>query len=295
MALIGMTGFGRSEGVSGDVAWAWEVRSVNGRNLEVRVRTPQGAEAWEAKAREEAQKRFRRGNIQITLATRREGAPLVAPAVNQALAEALIAAGEAHVAAGRVRPASWGEILSVRGVVEFAETVEDEAVKAAREAALADGLAAALDACAQARRAEGAALTGVLGGLVDRIAEIAAQAEAPAAALPGAIKARIEARLAELLESPPVDPQRIAQEAAALALKADVREELDRLAAHVAEARKLLANGEGAGRRLDFLAQEFHREANTLGSKSAVPALTQASLALKALIDQLKEQAANVE
>ena len=295
MALIGMTGFGRSEGVAGDVAWAWEVRSVNGRNLEVRVRTPQGAESWEAKAREEAQKRFRRGNIQINLATKREGAPLVAPAVNHALAEALIAAGEAHVAAGRARPASWGEILSIRGVVEFAETVEDEAVRAAREAALAAGLAAALDACAEGRRAEGEALTGVLTGLVDRIAVIAADAEGPAAALPAAIKARIEARLAELLATPPVDPQRIAQEAAALALKADVREELDRLAAHVAEARKVLANGEGAGRRLDFLAQEFHREANTLGSKAAVPALTQASLALKALIDQLKEQAANVE
>lgn len=295
MALIGMTGFGRSEGVAGDVAWAWEVRSVNGRNLEVRVRTPQGAESWEAKAREEAQKRFRRGSIQINLATKREGAPLVAPAVNHALAEALIAAGEAHVAAGRARPASWGEILNIRGVVEFAETVEDEAVRAAREAALAAGLAAALDACVEARRAEGEALTGVLTGLVDRIAVIAAEAEGPAAALPAAIKARIEARLAELLDTPPVDPQRIAQEAAALALKADVREELDRLAAHVAEARKVLANGEGAGRRLDFLAQEFHREANTLGSKAAVPALTQASLALKALIDQLKEQAANVE
>jgi uncharacterized protein (TIGR00255 family) len=294
MSVVSMTGFGRAEGVSGATRWIWEARSVNGRGLDVRARLPAGFDAFESAAREAAQKRFRRGSVQVTLTLRRE-ATAAPSAVNTALVEQLLAAGAAHVKTGLVAPPRWDGLLMVRGVLSG--DVEDESAeaRAALEASLTAGVAAAFDALERTRRQEGASLAATLSALLDRIEHLTIQARTLAAAQPEAMIERLRARVAAAAPDVQVDPQRLAQEAALAAARADVREELDRLAAHAQEARSLLSGAEPAGRRLDFLAQEFNREANTLCSKSSDLALTRLGLDLKTTIDQLREQSANVE
>ena len=290
-----MTGFGRAEGAAGPVRWAWEARSVNGRGLDVRARLPLGLESLEQAVREAAQKRFKRGAVQINLNVRRDAAAGAA-AVNLALLEQLLEAGRPFIEAGRAAPPRWDGLLQTRGVLTGGETEEETPeARAALERTLLAGVNTALDALAAMRAQEGAALRALLEGLLDRIESLADQARGLAAAQPAAMIGRIETRLAALSPEVRLDPQRLAQEAALAAARADVQEELDRLAAHAQEARALLAGGEAAGRRLDFLAQEFNREANTLCSKSSDLALTRVGLDLKTTIDQLREQAANVE
>src|SRR5215217_7906944 len=280
MALSGMTGFGRAEGSLGDWSWAVEARSVNGRNLETRYKAPPGFDALEKPIRDSAQAR----RTETTAATQ----------VNIAQVERYLDALEPYIAAGRVhRPAADG-LLALRGVIEAAEAEDDGDTRAALEQALAGSIALALDALKTARLEEGAALTPVLSGLIDRVEALVAAAEAEAAGHPAVIKDRFVRRMAELLDQA-VSDERIAQEAAVMATKADVREELDRLAGHVAAARALMASDAAAGRRLDLLTQEFMREANTLCSKSATPALTAIGLDLKAVIEQFREQVQNVE
>ncbi len=293
MSLSGMTGFGRAEGAAGAWSWAVEARSVNGRNLEVRFRGPPGFEGLERVAREGAQARFQRGQLNVGLqAKRSEGAGSVR--INTEQLERYLQAGAPYVATGMAAPPRLDGLLSLRGVIEAADGVDDPDALAALEAAMGASIAAALDALATARREEGRALEGVLGGLVERIAELVGQAQIHAAAQPAAIKDRFERRMAELAGEA-VDADRVLLEAAALATKADVREELDRLTGHVAAARALLATDGAVGRRLDFLTQEFMREANTLCSKSAIAALTTVGLDLKAVIEQFREQVQNVE
>lgn len=294
--LLGMTGFGRAEGQAGDVAWAWEARSVNGRNLDVKFKLPPGYEAFETKIREGCAKRFKRGSIQVSLATKRDSTnigPMVR--VNHEMIALYLAEGQALIEQGKVARPSWDGLLQVRGVLESADFVEPDDVKAAREAALAIGLESALDALLAARQREGEGLFTLFEALLTRIETVTLQAEAAAEAQVVAIADRVQKRAAELLGDVPYDQQRLLQEAAALALKADVREELDRLRAHSGQARALLQQGGDIGRKLDFLAQEFHRESNTLTAKAAALELTRAGLDLKASVDQLKEQAANVE
>ncbi|GBF57317.1 hypothetical protein PbB2_00982 [Candidatus Phycosocius bacilliformis] len=294
--LLGMTGFGRAEGQVGDVAWVWEARSVNGRNLDVKFRVPPGYETFEPRIREGCSRRFKRGSIQVSLSTKRDISqigPLVR--INQDMVDYYLSAGASLIAEGRVDRPRWDGLLQLRGVVESADIVEPDEVRLAREAALATGLEAALDGLHEARLREGDGLLVLFDQLLGRIAAITATAEAAAEAQVVAIRDRVQKRAGELLGDVPYDPQRLLQEAAALALKADVREELDRLAAHTEQARALLAQGGDIGRKLDFLAQEFHRESNTLTAKAAALELTRAGLDLKATIDQLKEQAANVE
>ncbi len=293
MPLSGMTGFGRAEGALGDWSWAVEARSVNGRNLEVRFRAPPGFDALEKPIREGGQARFQRGQVNVNVQARRaEGAG--GATVNIAQLERYLEAVQPYVAAGRALPPSADGLLGLRGVVEAAEAEDDAEARAALEQAIAVTVGQALDGLKAARLAEGAALTPVLAGLVDRIEALVAAAEAEAAGHPLIIKERFVARMAELLAQH-VGEERIAQEAAAMAVKADVREELDRLAGHVAAARTLMAGEGAAGRRLDFLTQEFMREANTLCSKSATSALTAIGLDLKAVIEQFREQVQNVE
>jgi uncharacterized protein (TIGR00255 family) len=288
-----MTGFGRAEGALGAWSWAVEARSVNGRNLDVRFRGPPGFEALERAAREGAQARFQRGQLTLGLqAKRAEGAGAVR--LNLEQLERYLAAGEPYVASGRAQPPTLDGLLALRGVIEAADGLEDPDAQAALEAAMAATIGAALDGLAVARREEGAALTGVLAGLVDRIAELVEAAHGLAAEQPAAIRERFQKRMAELAGDA-VPEERIVQEAAALAGRADVREELDRLNGHVAAARALLAGDGAVGRRLDFLTQEFMREANTLCSKSALSALTATGLDLKAVIEQFREQVQNVE
>ena len=293
MAISGMTGFGRAEGASGEWSWAVEARSVNGRNLEVRFRGPPGFEGLERLAREAAQGRFQRGQVSLGVQARRSEAA-TAVQVNIEQLERYLAAGAPYVATGMAAPPRLDGLLSLRGVIEAADALEDPDARAALEAEMAASIAAALDGLLAARRQEGAALSGVLTGLVDRIAALVAQAHDLAGAQPAAIKERFERRMAELAGEA-VGQDRIVQEAAALAVKADVREELGRRWGHVEAARCLLGSEGAVGRRLDFLTQEFMREANTLCSKSALGALTAVGLDLKAVIEQFREQVQNVE
>jgi len=293
MTVGGMTGFGRAEGALGAWSWAVEARSVNGRNLEVRFRGPPGFEGLERAAREGAQSRFQRGQLTVGVqAKRAEGAGSVRLNLDQL--ERYLAAGAAYVAAGQAAPPRLDGLLALRGVIEAADVVEDPDALAALEAAMAVSIGLALDGLAAARAEEGRALQGVLDGLVAHIGDLTGKASALAAGQPAIIKARFEKRLTELAGEA-VTEERILQEAAAMAVKADVQEELDRLRGHVDAARGLLGAEGGVGRKLDFLTQEFMREANTLCSKSASGALTSVGLDLKATIEQFREQVQNVE
>ena len=288
-----MTGFGRAEGASGAWSWAVEARSVNGRNLEVRFRGPPGFDTLERVAREAAQSRFQRGQVNVSVQARRAAA-VGAAKVNRELLQRYVDLAAELTASRQAAPPSADGLLALRGVVEIGEEDEAPEARAAVEAAMAVSLAAALDALKVSRQAEGQALGKVLEGLVDQIEALRGEAEAEAAAQGPAIRDRFAKRLAELLgEAAPAD--RIVQEAAVMAVRVDVREELDRLASHVAAARALMADDAAAGRRLDFLTQEFMREANTLCSKAATTGLTRTGLALKAAIDQFREQVQNVE
>ncbi len=293
MALSGMTGFGRAEGALGAWSWAVEARSVNGRNLEVRFRGPPGFESLERASREGAQARFQRGQLTVGVqAKRAEGAGAVR--LNLEQLERYLAAGAPYVASGQATPPALDGLLSLKGVIEAADAVEDPERQAALEAAMAASIMAALDELAAARGEEGRALLGVLGGLVDHIGGLTARSADLAQGQPAIIKARFEKRLTELAGEAATE-ERILQEAAAMAVKADVQEEIDRLRGHVAAALDLLAAEGAVGRRLDFLTQEFMREANTLCSKSASGALTAVGLDLKATIEQFREQVQNVE
>lgn len=291
--ISGMTGFGRGEGALGAWSWAVEARSVNGRNLDVRFRGPPGFDALERVTREGVQSRFQRGQVTVGVqAKRAEGAGSVR--LNLEQLERYLAAGAPYVASGQAAAPSLDGLLALRGVIEAADAVEDAEAQAALEAAMALSIGVALDGLAAGRAEEGRALAGVLDGLVGHIGELTGKASALAAGQPAIIKARFEKRLAELAAEAATE-ERILQEAAAMAVKADVREELDRLRGHVDAARALLATDGGVGRKLDFLTQEFMREANTLCSKSASGALTSVGLDLKATIEQFREQVQNVE
>lgn len=293
MALSGMTGFGRAEGAAGDWTWAVEARSVNGRNLEVRFRGPQGFDGLDRAAREGAQSRFARGQLTVGVQAKRSesGAQVQ---VNLEQVERYLKLGAPLIAEGRIAPPTLDGLLALKGVLEQAETLDDPEAQAALEAAMAASVGAALDALAASRREEGVALTSVLMSLTDKIADLVAQAQDLADGQPGAIKERFARRMAELVgEAASAD--KIVTEAAAMAVKADVREELDRLRAHVDAARGHIISEGPQGRRLDFLTQEFMREANTLCSKSALGSLTTVGLELKATIEQFREQVQNVE
>lgn len=296
MPLNSMTGFARVEGSYGAARWHWELRSVNGKGLDARFRLPPGLDRLDARLRAELARHLRRGNCQITLTMDRtaEASPL---RVNREALRAVVdAVGELRRTMETAPPRPEG-ILALKGVLENAEDIEEtEEERAAFEEALVNSFAEAAAALAQARAEEGAKLESVLLGQTDIIEKLTADAAACPAAAPEAIKARLMAQVNELLgASPSLSEERLAQEAAILATKVDIREELDRLAAHVAQARELLASAEPVGRRLDFLTQEFNREANTLCSKAADVSLTRIGLDLKTVIDQFREQVQNVE
>ncbi len=292
-----MTGFARADGARAGQSWTWEVKSVNGRGLELRFRLPPGLDAIELPARVLVGERLKRGSV--TVALRLDTGPAVTGyRLNQALLKQLgdiVREAEGVVESA---PPRLDGLLALRGVLEPEEVRFDEAERAQQEAAMLVDLANALDRLREGRAAEGARITGMLNALLHDITALIAAAEETAAVRLDSRQARLSQGLAELLEQrPPLSEDRLAQELALLAVKADVREELDRLKAHVAQAHELIAKGDanGAGRRLDFLAQEFNREANTLCSKSGDVALTRIGLDLKLAIDRLREQVQNVE
>jgi uncharacterized protein (TIGR00255 family) len=291
-----MTGFARIEGEAEGLAWAWEIKSVNGKALDLRLRLPPGFDALELPLRALLSERLRRGSVSANLGIIRaaNGANL---RVNRAALEQVLAlARELQRDVGATPPSTDG-LLGLKGVLESGEDeVPDAALRARREAALLAGCRRAVDELMGMRRAEGARLADVLRERLDEIAGLVAQAERTAAVQPDAVRARLRALVDALRDAAPmIAEERFAQEAALLVAKADVREELDRLHAHIAAARELLAEGAVIGRRLDFLCQEFNREANTLCSKSADVDLTRIGLGLKVAIEQLREQVQNIE
>ena len=291
--LSGMTGFGRADGAGQGWTWSVEARSVNGRNLEVRFRGPGGFDNLERLAKAAGQARFARGQVSIGVQAKRVEAGEAAVTINAAvLARYLTLANE--LAEDGATPPSADGLLALRGVIEAPEEVDDPEARAALEAAMAGTVEQALDALKASREGEGALLKPVLDDFIAHIEALVSSAETEASAQVEAIRERFTRRITELAPDAPGLEDRIFLEAAALATKADVREELDRLTAHVAAARQLVASAP-AGRKLDFLMQEFMREANTLCSKSATTALTGIGLELKAVVEQLREQVQNVE
>ncbi len=295
MSLVSMTGFAETHGAHGSARWRWEVKSVNGRSLDLRLRTPPGFDNIEPAARKLAAERFRRGNLQASLTLEPQEGSRGLRIDTEALSSAVRIARQVADETG-LAPARVDGLLALKGVLVQDELVAaTDAERAARDAALLESLAAAFDALRRARRIEGGKLGHTLLGIVDEIDRLTEQSLGLAAAQPTALRERLASQLNELLENTSISEDRLAQEVALLATRADVREEMDRLRAHVEEVRRLLQSGEAVGRQLDFLAQEFNREANTLCSKSADIALTRVGLALKHAIDQFREQAQNVE
>jgi len=295
MALSSMTGFARGHGVSGAYSWAWELKSVNAKGLDLRLRLPPGWDAVEGPARQSAAQVLTRGTIHGTLTVERLGvAPVVR--VNEPVLAAVLAtikglAGRVDAAAPRL-----DGILSLKGVIEVIDEDERETERGAAEAAIIAGFRATVTELATMRRHEGEALRRVLTQRAKEIAALAGQAEAAPGRRPDAIKARMAEQVATLLEaSDRFDPDRLHQEAILIASKADIREELDRLISHVAQIERLIAEGGAIGRRLDFLAQELNREANTLCSKSNDVELTNIGLELKSVVEQFREQVQNLE
>jgi uncharacterized protein (TIGR00255 family) len=292
--LSGMTGFARVAGEASWGSWAWEAKSVNGRSLDVRVNTPPGFDALERVVKATASKLFSRGSLQVSLRIDMSAGDETVT-VNEGLLTALTNAAQAIHGAG-LSGEAIATLMTLKGVVEtggssLRELAQDEAVVAL----MSEAADAALKELAMARLAEGASLLGILTGLVGEMEGFAADAGKLAEGQPALLKTRLKKQLDELDAEGRVDADRAAAEIALSAAKADVREELDRLAAHFVSARELLAAGSPAGRKIDFLAQELNREANTLCSKSVSLDLTNAGLGLKGVIDQFKEQAANVE
>ncbi|HEY8873220.1 MAG TPA: YicC/YloC family endoribonuclease [Stellaceae bacterium] len=293
MGVSSMTGFARAEGEADGISWVWELKSVNSRSLDLRLRLPPGFDPLEAQLRASLARRCRRGNIAATLSVNR----LVPPAIriNRAVLAQIVAllgelAGDIEAA-----PPRLDGLIGLRGVIE---TVEDdpESVVETRRAAVVDGWAVALDRLALARAEEGARLSAMLSAQRAELAGLVEAAAGCAAAQPEAIRARLLALLGEVSDLAPTMPQeRVAQEVAMLVTRSDIREELDRLRAHIAQAGDLLERGESVGRQLDFLCQELNREANTLCSKSADIELTRIGLALKAAVEQFREQVQNLE
>jgi uncharacterized protein (TIGR00255 family) len=294
--LASMTGFARSQGEVGGISWVWELRSVNGRGLDVKLRLPAGLDAVEPALRDAAAKALKRGNVSGTLTVKREAvAGLTADlAALERVKELAIALADEIPGA---LPPRAELLLALPGVMRAASGQDDsEELQAALRASVQAGFAEALAGLVSARAGEGARLGGIVSALLDEVEALHGEASVEAASQPALHKARLMAQLAEILGGTPALPEeRIAQEIALLTTKSDVREELDRLAAHIAAARALLKEAVGAGRKLDFLMQEFNREVNTLCSKSASLPLTGIGLKLKAVVEQLREQVQNIE
>lgn len=302
MALKSMTGFGRADGRLatlsgvGALVWVWEVRSVNGRGLDVRLRVPPGYDALEPKVRATVGKACVRGSVNITLSVKREGGADVVR-LNAAVLDEVLKISEAVRARVGGAAASVDALLATRGVLEFGDGMQTEALSEADAAQILASLEVALGGLVKSRSEEGARLDAVLGDNLREIERLVAIVNASPARLPAAIEQRLREQISRLTGADvgAFDAGRLHQEAVLLATKVDVEEELQRLRAHVSAARDMLGSGEAIGRKLDFLTQEFNREANTLCSKSNDGEITRAGLALKTVIDQMREQVQNIE
>jgi len=295
MALSSMTGFARGHGAAGSYIWSWEVKSVNAKGLDLRFRLGQGWDAIEMLARTLGSEKLSRGTVYANLTVERKG---VAPAVrvNESVLAAVLSTLKSLSGKVEAAPPALDGILSLKGVIEITEEDEREEDHRVAEAAIIASFEKTLAELVAMRRAEGATLGRLLSTRLDEIAALTARADKAPGRKPEAIKARLAEQVATLLsESERFDSDRLHQEAVLLATRADIREELDRLASHVAQAKKLLADGGAIGRKLDFLAQELHRESNTLTAKANDVELTNIGLELKTVIEQFREQVQNLE
>jgi uncharacterized protein (TIGR00255 family) len=295
MALKSMTGFARTSGAHAPYAFAWELKAVNAKGLDLRLRVPSGFDRIEPEARGRLTAGLARGTCYATLTFTRQGAQTQVR-VNEPLLRMLVDTLAQVPVTGQLRPASIDGLLAVRGVIEVSDAADDEATIAGVTQAALAGLDAALDALVQARADEGRALQDVLTARIDTIERLVLAAEDTPGRKPEAIRARLQQSIETLAGATNMlDPARLHQEALLLSAKADVREEIDRLKAHIGAARDLLASDQPVGRRLDFLAQEFSREANTLCAKSNDPVLTGLGMDLRVEIEQFREQVQNIE
>lgn len=295
MAIQSMTGFARHEGEAPGCRYIWELRSVNGKGLDLRLRLPAGFEALEQPVRKAAAADLSRGNVQISLSVSGT-APSMEAVVNETALEAVIDLVNRLGERIDARKPALDGILNIRGVLEFRDPELSEADRTTRDEAVLAGFVAALAELKAMRLSEGAALSRVLGDQIDRIEALTLAVEADPSRSPEAIRARLADQVSALMDtSAALDRDRLHMEAALIATKADLCEELDRLKAHVEAARALIEGQGGAGRRLDFLAQEFNRETNTICSKSNAASVTAIGLDLKVLIDQFREQVQNLE
>ncbi|MDR6431578.1 YicC/YloC family endoribonuclease [Brucella pseudogrignonensis] len=299
MALQSMTGFARHAiqygAADSEARIVWEVRSVNGKGLDLRLRLPQGLEGAEHAIRSLQARYFSRGNFQASLSVERAEAQ-AGFSINQAMLDEVLKLGAELQARHGLAPASVDGILSLRGIIDQAQVSEDENARAGLDAAVVAAFEGALKAIAEARAHEGKSLFNILSGHVDTIERLTLEARNDPSRSIDAIRAKLGTQVALLMETGrDLDEARLYQEAAFLATKADIQEELDRLETHVASARKLLSDGGPIGRKLDFLSQEFNREANTLCSKSNAASITAIGLELKAVVDQFREQVQNLE
>ena len=295
MALSSMTGFARGHGVAGAYAWNWEIKAVNAKGLDVRLRLPPGWDAVEMLARKRASEELSRGTVYANLTVERKGVTS-AVKVNEQVLAAVLSTLKGLSGKIEAAPATLDGILALKGVIEVSDEDEHEDARRAAEAAIAKGFDKALAELSTMRREEGATLGKVLSARLSEIAALAARAEKAPGRKPEGIKARLAEQIATLLAaSQRFDSDRLHQEAVMLAAKADIREELDRLASHVAQAQKLLTDGGAVGRKLDFLAQELHRESNTLTAKANDVELTNIGLELKTVVEQFREQVQNLE
>ena len=295
MTLKSMTGFARADGVHGDTIWSWEARSVNGRGLELRLRLPSGFEALEIRVRGLAQEKLARGNCTLNLSVRRE-AGRTEIRLNEAVLAQARAVAERAQALTDLKTARLDTLLAMRGVVEAVEAEESEEAQAALYHALLAGLARVLDELVHARAAEGERLEAVISKQLATIAALVGRASDAAARQSEALGARLAEQVARLTKaSAGLDPERLHQEALLLVAKADIQEELDRLRAHLAAANELIESNQPVGRKIEFLAQELNREANTICSKASDIEISRTGIELKTVIDQLREQVQNIE
>jgi uncharacterized protein (TIGR00255 family) len=294
MTISSMTGFAREAGFSAPYRWSWEIKTVNSKGLDLRLRLPSGFDILDKPVRTAISGALARGACYANLTIVRES-PTVVARLNRDLLIHLMNSLAVIRRPDGIGPPSLDGLLNVRGVIETVETEDDEAAQATAQKDILDGLNRTLRQLCAMRAGEGAALAAFLNQRLDRIGDLARTADLCPARQPAAVRERLRAALALIAETGRFDEGRLHQEAVLMAAKADVREELDRLASHVSAARKLLAEGGAVGRRLDFLAQEFGRETNTLCAKSNDPALTTIGLELKVEVEQLREQAQNIE
>jgi uncharacterized protein (TIGR00255 family) len=295
MSLSSMTGFARSHGSSGAYSFEWELKSVNAKGFDFRLRIPQGWDDIEAELRKRAADALSRGTVYANLTVKRTDASSTVRINEEVLASVLKVASELAGRVDAVAPSIDG-LMAIKGVIEVSEPEADEAEDKAARSAVVASFAQALASLIEMRKREGATLGAVLTQRLDEIETLAKKAEAAPGRKPEAIKARLAEQVAALLEtSERFDADRLHQEAIMLATKADIREELDRIASHVAQAREMLSKGGAVGRRLDFLSQEFNREVNTCCSKSIDLELTNTGLAMKNVVEQFREQVQNLE